>query len=142
MDRHTPEQRRKNMKAIKNSGSIIERKLQLELWHRGYRYRKNVKGIIGKPDIVFLKDKVVVFCDSEFWHGFEWETRKNDIKSNQEFWIPKIERNIQRDKEVNEQLQKDGWIVIRFWGKEIMKNTQACADIVEEEIKHRRDKHV
>lgn len=130
------------MKAIKNSGSIIERKLQLELWHRGYRYRKNVKGIIGKPDIVFLKDKVVVFCDSEFWHGFEWETRKNDIKSNQEFWIPKIERNIQRDKEVNEQLQKDGWIVIRFWGKEIMKNTQACADIVEEEIKHRRDKHV
>lgn len=142
MDRHTPEQRRKNMKAIKNSGSIIERKLQLELWHRGYRYRKNVKGIIGKPDIVFLKDKVVVFCDSEFWHGFEWETRKNDIKSNQEFWIPKIERNIQRDKEVNEQLQKDGWIVIRFWGKEIMKNTQACADIVEEEIKHRRDKYV
>lgn len=69
-----------------------------------------------------------MFCDSEFWHGFDWEKRKNDIKSNRDFWIPKIERNIQRDFEVNDKLSADGWLVLRFWGKEIKKNTVVCAD--------------
>ncbi len=142
MDRHTPEQRKRNMQAIRNSGSNIERKLQLELWHRGLRYRKNVKSVYGKPDIVFLRDKVAVFCDSEFWHGYDWENRKKDFKSNKEFWIPKIERNIQRDIEVTEHLKTDGWIVLRFWGKDIMKNTQECADVVERTIKIRREYHV
>ena len=123
------------MQAIKNKDSRIELLLRKELWSRGLRYRKNCNGITGHPDIVFLGKKIAVFCDSEFWHGYDWANRKNDIKTNQEFWITKIERNIQRDIEVNEKLQSEGWVVIRFWGKEIQKNTQGCADIIEKAVK-------
>ena len=97
MDKHTPEQRRKNMQAVKNKDSQIEQLLRKELWSRGIRYRKNVNRIYGKPDIVFIGKKIAVFCDSEFWHGYNWEERKKDFKSHQEFWIPKIERNMERD---------------------------------------------
>ncbi|MBD5520787.1 MAG: very short patch repair endonuclease [Lachnospiraceae bacterium] len=137
MDNHTPEQRRRNMQAIKNKDSEIEKILRQELWRRGLRYRKNVKGIFGHPDIAFIGKKIAVFCDSEFWHGYDWDNRKNDIKSRKEFWIPKIERNIQRDLEVNQKLEGEGWIVIRFWGKEIKKNTADCAQRVEEIIRSR-----
>ena len=130
MDRHTPEQRRKNMQAIKSKDSEIEIILRKELWSRGLRYRKNVNKVPGKPDIVFMSKKVAVFCDSEFWHGYNWEERKNDFKSNQEFWIPKIERNIERDREVTEHLESEGWTVIRFWGREIKKNVVYCADVI------------
>lgn len=134
MDKHTPEQRRKNMQAVKNKDSQIEILLRKELWKRGIRYRKNVNKIFGKPDIVFISKKVAVFCDSEFWHGYNWEERKKDFKSHQEFWIPKIERNIERDKEVTEKLESEGWTVIRFWGNEIKKNTAQCADIIEKVV--------
>ena len=122
MDTHTAEQRHKNMQAVKSKDTAIELLLRKELWSRGIRYRKNVKSIIGKPDIAFIKKKVAVFCDSEFWHGFDWEHRKSDIKSNHDFWIPKIEKNIARDKEVNDALAADGWIVLRFWGQQIKKD--------------------
>lgn len=134
MDKHTPEQRRKNMQAVKNKDSQIEILLRKELWKRGIRYRKNVNKIFGKPDIVFIGKKVAVFCDSEFWHGYNWEERKKDFKSHQEFWIPKIERNIERDKEVTAKLESEGWTVIRFWGNEIKKNTAQCADIIEKVV--------
>ncbi len=119
------------MRRVKNKDSDIELALRRELWSRGIRYRKNVNGIIGKPDIVFVSKKVAVFCDSEFWHGFNWDERKKDFKSNQDFWIPKIERNIQRDLEVNEQLKAMGWTVLRFWGRDIKKNCSECADSIE-----------
>lgn len=134
MDNHTKEQRHKNMKAIKNKDSEIELLLRKELWNRGLRYRKNVNSIIGKPDIVFIGKKVAVFCDSEFWHGFDWENRKNDIKSNQDFWITKIERNMERDFEVTKTLEETGWKVLRFWGKDIKKNPALCAEIVEKAV--------
>ena len=134
MDRHTPEQRRKNMQAVKNKDSQIELLLRQELWSRGLRYRKNVNRIYGKPDIVFIGKKIAVFCDSEFWHGYNWEERKKDFKSHQEFWIPKIERNIERDVEVTAKLESEGWTVIRFWGSEIKKNTAQCADIIEKAV--------
>jgi len=137
MDKHTPEQRRKNMQAVKNKDSQIELLLRQELWSRGLRYRKNVNRIYGKPDIVFIGKKVAVFCDSEFWHGYNWEERKKDFKSHQEFWIPKIERNIARDAEVTAKLESEGWTVIRFWGSEIKKNAAQCADIIEQAIKEK-----
>lgn len=127
----TPEQIRKNMRAVKNKDSAIEVLLRRELWRRGLRYRKNVAGLTGKPDIVFMGKKIAVFCDGDFWHGYDWENRKQDIKSRKEFWIPKIERNMQRDIEVNEALERDGWLVLRFWGNEIKTNCSACADIIE-----------
>lgn len=137
MDRHTPEQRRKNMQAVKNKDSEIEVLLRQELWSRGIRYRKNVNRIYGKPDIVFIGKKIAVLCDSEFWHGYNWAERKNDFKSRQDFWIPKIERNIERDKEVTKKLETEGWLVLRFWGNEIKKNVAQCADIIERACKER-----
>jgi len=134
MDKHTPEQRRKNMQAIKNKDSQIELLLRKELWKRGLRYQKNRTDIFGKPDIVFKGKKIAIFCDSEFWHGYNWEERKKDFKSHQEFWIPKIERNMKRDIEVTNKLESEGWTVLRFWGNEIKKETEKCANIIEKAV--------
>ena len=134
MDNHTPEQRKKNMKAIKNKDSKIEVLLREELWARGLRYRKNVKSVYGHPDIVFIGKKVAVFCDGEFWHGYDWDNKKKEIQSNQEFWIPKIERNIDRDKEVNERLKSEGWTVLRFWGNEILKDADSCVETIQKRL--------
>ena len=138
MDKRTPEQIERNMTACRNKGSKIEVMLMKELWKRGLRYRKNVNGIFGKPDIVFIGKKVAVFCDSEFWHGYNWEERKNDFKSHREFWIPKIERNMQRDIEVTEELRKQGWTVLRFWGSEIKSDVGGCADIIEQVVRGKK----
>lgn len=138
MDKHTPEQRRKNMQAVKNKDSQIELTLRKALWERGLRYRKNVNKIFGHPDVAFIGLKVAVFCDSEFWHGHDWKNRKSDIKSNREFWINKIERNIQRDKEVTAALEADGWIVLRYWGKDIMARTSEIAEEIEKIVRSRQ----
>ena len=135
MDKLSQEQRRKNMQAVKSKGSKIERTLAKALWKQGYRYRKNDKSVFGTPDLTFKKYKIAVFCDSEFWHGKDWEIRKNDHKSNVKFWHQKIERNIERDKEVNARLFKSGWITLRFWGKEIEKDLVNCIEIIEQAIK-------
>ena len=137
MDKHTPEQRHKNMQAVKNKDSEIELLLRRELWSRGIRYQKNSNKVFGHPDTVFIGKKIAVFCASEFWHGYNWETKKEEIKSHQDYWIPKIEKNIQRDIEVNQKLQSEGWLVIRFWGKEIKKDVSACADLVVKRLEER-----
>ena len=124
-----------NMKQVKNKDSKIEILLRKELWKRGLRYRKNTNKVFGHPDIAFIGKKIAVFCDSEFWHGFNWEDKKKEIKSNKEFWIKKIERNMQRDIEVNTQLNEDGWTVLRFWGKDIKEDTAKCADIIEKAVR-------
>lgn len=126
------------MKRIKNKDSKIEILLRNELWSRGIHYRKNTNKVFGHPDIAFLGLKIAVFCDSEFWHGFDWENRKADLKVNREFWIKKIERNIARDRIVNETLNNQGWYVIRFYGKDITKNTTQCADLIERAINERK----
>lgn len=123
------------MQANKSTGSKIEVKLAKALYARGYRYRKNNKKIYGKPDLTFRKIKLAIFVDGEFWHGKNWEKRKYDHKTNQEFWYKKIERNIQRDIEVNEHLKNQGWKVLRFWGNEIEKNLLSCILLVEREIR-------
>ena len=117
MDNRTKEQRSKNMKAVKSSGSIIERRLGKALWAKGFRYRKNDKSVFGKPDFTFKKLKIAVFVDSEFWHGKNWIERKHDHKSNVKFWHTKIKKNIQRDIEVNSKLKESNWTVLRFWGR-------------------------
>jgi len=138
MDKHTLEQRRRNMQAVKNKDSQIEVSLRRALFRKGYRYRKNYTKVVGKPDIVFTKEKIVVFCDSEFWHGYDWENRKADFKSRQDFWIPKIERNMERDREVNHRLESEGYIVLRFWGKRIKKELDAVVAEIEKVVLERR----
>lgn len=126
----TPEQRRRNMQAIKSKDTTIELALRKALWSKGIRYRKNCKTLIGKPDIAITKYKIAVFCDSEYWHGYDWENRNQKIKSNREYWIPKIERNMARDQKVNAALEQEGWTVIRFWERQIRKELNSCVDEV------------
>jgi DNA mismatch endonuclease Vsr len=133
-DHLTEQQRSKNMKAVTSKDSKIELILRKTLWHRGHRYRKHYKKIPGKPDIAFPRKKVAVFCDSEFWHGKNWEEKKHEIKSNKKFWYNKIERNIERDKEVNNKLEEMGWEVLRFWGSEIKNDTEKCVQKVEKTL--------
>lgn len=134
MDKLTPEQRKRNMQAVKSKGSKIEIALGKALWKLGLRYRKNDKTIFGTPDFSFKKYKVAVFCDSEFWHGKNWHRKKHEHKSNVKFWHQKIERSIERDKDVNKTLIESGWTVIRFWGKDIIENPGKCARKVFEVI--------
>ena len=130
MDDLTPEQRRKNMQAIRSTDTSIEIALRTALWHRGVRYRKNYKQLPGKPDIAITKYRIVVFCDSDYWHGYDWENRHQRIKSNRDYWIPKIERNMARDKEITAQLQAMGWNVLRLWEWQIKKRQNECVDVV------------
>ena len=132
----TPEQRRKNMQHIKSNDTKIEVLLRKALWEKGYRYRKNYKALPGKPDIVLTKYKIAIFCDGEFFHGKDWEVLKPRLEksNNSEFWIKKITRNLERDYEMNKKLLFMGWIVIRFWGNEIKKNTDECVRVIEETI--------
>lgn len=136
MDRLTKEQRHKNMKNIRSKDTSIELKLRKELWRRGYRYRKNYTELQGKPDIVLTKYKIAIFCDSEFFHGKDWEVLKPQLEKgkNADFWIEKISKNQQHDDDINKQLQFLGWTVIRFWGKDIMKKTDECIQVIEENI--------
>lgn len=138
MEYLSAEQRRKTMQAVKSTGSKIEKKLAKELWKRGHRYRKNDKTIFGKPDFSFKKIRVVIFVDSEFWHGKNWKIRKYDHKTNIQFWYDKIERNIRRDNKVNHILKKDGWLVLRFWGLDIEKKIDICINKIERVLNERK----
>ena len=130
MDNHTPEQRKKNMQAIRSKDTEIELLLRKELWSRGYRYRKNYKKAVGKPDIALTKYKIAVFCDSEFWHGKNYQESTDRIGTNSDYWKQKIKRNMERDIQVTEQLQAEGWIVLRFWEKDIKKKTDECVQLI------------
>lgn len=130
MDRHTSEQRSKNMRAIKSTGTKEEVRLAKALWRLGYRYRKNNKKVFGKPDLTFVKKKVAIFIDSEFFHGKDWQEQKERIKSNRDYWYKKIERNIKRDEEVNTYLTENNWTVLRFWSKDVQKNLEECINII------------
>jgi DNA mismatch endonuclease Vsr len=139
-DRLTPEQRSRNMRAVRSSGSAIEKLLREGLEERGLKFVVNASSIYGKPDIAFPDLKIAVFCDSEFWHGFGWPESTRKIKSNREFWTTKIGRNMERDREVNRRLKKDGWKVLRFWGQNITKNTKSCVSIVEKTVSKRTER--
>ena len=136
MDNLTKEQRRKNMQNIKSKNTKIEVILRKALWKKGFHYRKNDIRLPGKPDIVMPKYKIVIFCDSEFFHGKDWDTLKIRLKNsnNAEYWIKKISRNRERDDEINKRLSFEGWTVLRFWGEDIKKHTDECVRVVEETI--------
>lgn len=121
----TPETRSRMSKVHLKKGKA-ETLLAKILWHKGYRYQLNNKKLPGSPDIAIQKYHVAVFVDGEFWHGENWETRKAKLKRNREYWIEKIEENMARDKRVDQQLRDMGWIPIRFWEKQVLKNTNDC----------------
>lgn len=132
----TKEQRRRNMQSIRSKNTKIEIILRKALWRCGIRYRKNYSKIPGKPDIAITKYKIAIFCDSEFFHGKDWEQLKPRLQrgDNGEFWINKIGKNREHDEQVNKKLAFMGWTVIRFWGDDIKKNTDDCIRVIEETI--------
>ena len=128
----TTEYRSKMMSKIRSKGGKAEVLLGKLLWHNGIRYFRNYKKLPGKPDLAITKYKIAVFVDGEFWHGYDWENQKKKrIHRNRQYWIPKIERNIERDREEEVQLKKMGWKVIRFWEKhEVLKDPDKCVNEV------------
>lgn len=127
---YTTQKRSELMSKIRSKNTKPEQKLRKLLWALGLRYRLNDNRLPGKPDIVLKKYKLAIFIDGEFWHGHNWEEKKQTIKSNREFWIPKIERNIQRDNEVTQNLHQQGYKVIRLWEQQITKDLNWCLQIV------------
>lgn len=115
-----------NMSRVKASGSRIEKKIAVELRRQKIKFRRHQRQIEGNPDFVLTEQKVVIFCDSHFWHGYNWKKRRADHKSNKKFWFEKIERNMERDREVNKILKAQGWKVFRFWEHQILKSSEKC----------------
>lgn len=133
---YTTPERSKIMGKIRGKNTKPELTFRKALWAAGYRYRIDYKKLIGKPDIALNRYKTVIFIDGEFWHGHNWEERKAKIKTNREFWIPKIERNIQRDQEVNATLENLGYTIFRFWETEVKKDLDACLQQVLEHLRN------
>ena len=131
-----PEVTHKIMSAIKSKNTEPELLLRRELWNKGFRYRVNYKKLCGKPDIVFTKARLVVFCDGDFWHGHNWALRglsslEEELSNYSEFWKAKILGNIERDKANTHKLEEEGWVVLRLWESDIRKNLGACVSLVE-----------
>lgn len=132
-DRETVSQIMRRVRSTDTKPEVILRKA---LWRAGLRYRKHVKRLPGSPDMVFAGAKVVVFVDGEFWHGRQWQSRGLDSLSKQfaepkaVYWVPKITRNMDRDKRVNEELKTAGWKVVRIWESDIRTNLASCVQQV------------
>ena len=131
----------KIMSSVKSKNTKPEKLLGRTMWKYGLRYRKHYK-LIGKPDFVFVKPKITVFCDGDFWHGNNWRIRglgslENELKTYSEFWRKKILRNIDRDKKVSKTLRKEGWLVLRFWESDIKKNPEECTEKIIREYSKR-----
>lgn len=120
----------KRMSRVHLKAGKAEVALAKELWERGLRYRKNYRKLPGSPDIAILKYHIAVFVDGEFWHGKDWEQRKNKIKSNRSYWIEKIEENIARDKRNDKLLIEAGWVPIHFWEKEVNSHLSDCVKMI------------
>ncbi len=125
---YTTKKRSAIMSKIRGKDTKPELLLRKALWQLGFRYRLNVRKLPGTPDIVFKKYRLAIFVDGEFWHGYNWEERKKKIKTNREFWLPKIEKNMERDRIANAKLEVAGWIVLRFWAKEVQEDLKRCLD--------------
>ena len=125
---YTTKQRSKTMSKIRGKNSVPELLLRRALWAENIRFRIHRNDLPGRPDLVIDKYKLAVFVDGDFWHGYKWESRKP--KTNQAFWFPKIERNIQRDQFANESLSNLGYTVMRFWEHDVKQNLKACVNQV------------
>ena len=121
----TPETR-KRMAKVKLKNGKAEQILAKQLWHLGFRYRKNDKRLPGSPDIAIGKYRIAIFVDGEFWHGKDWDRRKPRLRRNREYWIEKIEENMARDLRVDRRLREIDWIPLRFWSGEVLKDTESC----------------
>ena len=131
-----PSTRRKIMKSIKSRDTKPEVLLRKALWHEGYRYRKNYKALKGTPDIVLTKYHIVIFVDSEFFHGKDYDELISRLKRGKrpEYWSNKIEQNIKRDIATEAELRGMGYTVLRFWGEDVIRDVDSCIKTIKETI--------
>ena len=120
----------------KKSDTRCELELRRALWAAGCRYRRNAADLPGRPDVVFRGARVAVFCDGDFWHGKDWTSRRRKLArgTNAEYWLAKIQRNIDRDRENTRQLKEMGWTVLRFWESQIRADPSGVARAVLEAL--------
>lgn len=128
----TDEATSKRMANVKLKRGDAEVLLAKKLWHNGFRYRLNYKKLPGSPDIAILKYHLAVFVDGEFWHGYDWDTKKTKLKRNREYWLQKIEENMNRDVCADKSLIYLGWTPVHFWTKEVLKETNECIETIKE----------
>ncbi len=130
----TNEAVRRTMKGNTKKDTSIELVLRRALYKRGVRYRKNVKSILGTPDIAIKKYRLLVFCDGDFWHGNSY----HGVKSHRRFWDEKIKRNRERDLEYTIRLRDEGWTVLRFWESDIRNDLDGCVKQITDIINTRK----
>lgn len=130
----TSESTSKRMASVKLKQGDAERLLAHLLWHKNYRYWLNCKRLPGSPDIAIKKYNIAVFVDGEFWHGYDWENKKDNIGRNADYWVEKIEENIARDKRNDKKLKVLGWVPIHFWTKEVLNDPEGCVKDIEDII--------
>ena len=118
----------KRMSHVKTKRNSAEIMIAKSLWHRGYRYRLNYKALPGSPDIALAKYRIAIFIDGEFWHGKDFEQRKNKLKNNKDYWIEKIQENIDRDLRNDKLLRQMDWYPIHFWSNDVIKYCNQCID--------------
>jgi len=135
---YTSEKRSRAMSRVRSKDSKPEMILRRALWAKNVRYRLHEKSLPGKPDIAIKKYKLAIFVDGEFWHGFDWESRRERIKSNRRFWLPKIERNMQKDERTNRALRSMGYTVFRFWSQDLLKNLPAVLNQIDLYLESRK----
>lgn len=134
----TPEVTRR-MSKVKSKRNKVETMLAKALWHKGYRYRLNYKELPGSPDIVLTKYNIAIFVDGEFWHGKDFEERKNNLRNNKEYWIEKIQENKIRDNKNDKLLREQGWLPIHFWSKDVEKGLDFCINTIIDYIRYQSD---
>ena len=133
MDVLTREQRHHTMSRIRATDTRAELLLRKALWHRGLRYRKNYEALPGKPDIALTRQKIAIFVDGDFWHARGHQDRPGEqVASNMEYWQKKLARNVERDREVADELTELGWLVLRFWETDIKRDLAGCVGKIEE----------
>ena len=126
---------RKTMQGNTKKDTSIEVLFRKALWHKGIRYRKNCRNILGTPDIAIKKYRLAVFCDCDFWHGRSY----HGVKSHKQFWDEKIKRNRERDLEYTIRLRDEGWTVLRFWESDIRNDLDECVNKIIKIIEKRKN---
>jgi DNA mismatch endonuclease (patch repair protein) len=126
--------------ANRREGGRAERLLGQALWRAGLRYRKHAPSLPGRPDFVFAGAKICVFCDGDFWHGRDWETLRERLarRANPDYWLAKIGRNRERDREQTAHLTALGWLVVRLWETDVLRDPEAAVATVAALIAERR----
>jgi DNA mismatch endonuclease (patch repair protein) len=135
-DNLTPEQRSWTMSRIRSRDTMPELTIRRLVHARGLRFRKHAGWLAGRPDLVFVGSRVVVFVDGDFWHGWKFPLWKHKLAP---YWQEKIQRNRSRDNHNFRQLHEQGWMVIRLWEHDVVAKPEKCIDRIERAVRQRRE---